>query len=322
MGMKKTRLIFGATSTQPVGTTDSQIEQIYQHAYKPFLKALYNTPATPATLHFSGQLLTWLDRHHSEYTDVLSEMVGRKQVELLVGGFYDPVFSLIPRQDQIGQIERLTTLLRKRFGRRPRGSWITKHVWDPTLASTMKSSGMDYVFLDDYHFAVAGLTGDDLHRSCLTEDQGKTIVVFPVCHELISIARAGSPQETIDYLLSRVSDDPSRIYTLIDEGEGYADSGRSTNGSGEREQWADRFLALLDERSDEIEAVLPSQVIRESRPRARRYFPSASYGELLSVSATDEKKKMADSIRSRFGDASDPYLYGGCFRQFLTRYGE
>ncbi|TFH05388.1 MAG: DUF1926 domain-containing protein, partial [Spirochaetales bacterium] len=88
------------------------------------------------------------------------------------------------------------------------------------------------------------------------------------------------------------------------------------------EQWADRFLALLDERSDEIEAVLPSQVIRESRPRARSYFPSASYGELLSVSATDEKKKMADSIRSRFGDASDPYLYGGCFRQFLTRYGE
>ena len=95
--MGKAKLIFGSTNSQPVGATDDEVEHVYQRSYKPFLRALYNAPDVPVTLHLSGQLLQWLEKHHSEYTDVLSEMVSRKQTELLGGGFYDPVLSLIPR---------------------------------------------------------------------------------------------------------------------------------------------------------------------------------------------------------------------------------
>ncbi|MCK4516100.1 MAG: 4-alpha-glucanotransferase, partial [Spirochaetaceae bacterium] len=74
--MKTNRLILGTTNSIPVGTNDDDIETIYQQSYKPYLQALYKADTIPATLHLSGYLLNWLEKHHSEYTDVLSEMVG------------------------------------------------------------------------------------------------------------------------------------------------------------------------------------------------------------------------------------------------------
>ena len=296
MPMKRTNLVFGVASTQPVGATDDEIEDAYQRAYKPFLKTLYNAEDIPATFFLSGHLLTWLEKHHSEYTDVLSEMIDRKQVELLGGGFYDPVFTIIPRPDRIGQVESLTTLLRKRFGKRPRGSWVTEHIWEPSLASTMNSSGMDYVLLDDNHFQAAGLTGDLMYRPCLTEDQGKTIVVFPVSHELVRIARTKSPEDVISFLKSKRSDDPSRLIVLMDNGERF----RGSFGDGKKgtdSSWLSRLLHLMHENREWLHVELPHALTRNEAPQPRGYFASA------------------------FFDSSSGAV-GGCFRHNITRYSE
>jgi alpha-amylase len=249
-------------------------------------------------------------------------MVSRKQIELLGGGFYDPVLSLIPRPDRLGQIESLTTYLRKRFGRRPRGTWITEHVWEPSLASTLKSSGMEYVFLDDYHFISAGFGGAELLRPCITEDQGKTIVVFPVCHDLKRVAREGSPDDVIGYLRDRASDDPSRVLVLLDEGERYAESVERVDGADVRTSWIERFVELLTENDDWIDVELPAQYLKESRPRTRGYFPSASYEEMMYWSLTPERQEAYESLRTRFAGGRNGYIFGGYFRQFLTRYAE
>ena len=320
--MRNVRLIFGSTNSQPVGATDEEIEYVYQRSYKPFLRALYNAPQVPVTLHYSGQLLQWLEKHHSEYTDVLSEMVARKQTELLGGGFYDPVLSLIPRPDRLGQIESLTTYLRKRFGRRPRGTWITEHVWEPSLASTLKSSGMEYVFLDDYHFIAAGLSGDDLLRPCITEDQGKTVIVFPVCHDLQLVARQGLPEDAIAFMKARASDDPGQVFVLMDEGERYEEATRVDNGPTPRNLWLEHFVELLEENREWIDVVLPAVYLKEQRPRTRGYFPSASYEEMMYWSLTPERQEAYESLKRRFANGRNGYIFGGYFRQFLTRYAE
>ncbi|MFW5783800.1 MAG: 4-alpha-glucanotransferase, partial [Spirochaetota bacterium] len=322
MAMDRVRLIFGSTNSQPVGATDDEIEHAYQRSYKPFLRALYNAPQIPVTLHYSGQLLQWLEKHHSEYTDVLSEMVSRKQIELLGGGFYDPVLSLIPRPDRLGQIESLTTYLRKRFGRRPRGTWITEHVWEPSLASTLKSSGMEYVFLDDYHFIAAGLTGDDLLRPCITEDQGKTVMVFPVCHDLKHVARDDAPEKVISFMRERASEDESRVFVLMDEGERYSESTEADNGPTPRNLRLERFVELIGENREWIEVVLPAQYLKENRPRTRGYFPSASYEEMMYWSLTPERQEAYEALRQRFTSGRNGYIFGGYFRQFLTKYSE
>jgi alpha-amylase len=304
--MKKARLIFGSTNSQPVGITDEEFEQVYQRSYKPYLRALYNAPDVPVTLHFSGHLLQWLERHHSEFTDVLSEMVGRKQCEMLGGGFYDPVLTLIPRLDRLGQIESLTTYIRKRFGRRPRGAWITEHVWEPSLASTLKSSGIEYAFLDDHHFVAAGLSGADLSRPCITEDQGKTIVIFPVCHELRTISRNGTPEELIDYIKQHRNDDDSQIFSLIDRGESKR-RGAESDSPDAQSAWLTRFLELLQENREWIDVVLPAAIAKEPQVRPRAYFHTASYKDI----ANGNGKTAGNGDR-----------IVGHFRQFLAQYSE
>lgn len=320
--MKKINLIFGTTNSQPVGAADDEIEHIYQRSYKPFLRALYNASTVPITLHYSGRMLEWLEKHHSEYIDVLAEMVSRKQVELLGGGFYDPVLSLIPRQDRIGQIESLTTLIRKRFGRRPRGSWLTQHVWEPTLASVLANSGMEYTFLDDYHFITGGFSGADLNRPCITEDQGRTIVVFPVSYGLSQTARSEPPEALVEQLRELSTEDASQVFTLIDDGERYCESTIRNNGPTPHNEWLERFLELLAENQEWVNLVLPSRVIKTARPRARGYFPSASYEEMMCWSRSPERKKAYERLRARFSKGQDGHIFGGYFRQFLTRYAE
>ena len=87
---------------------------------------------------------------------LLEEMVLRKQVELLGGGFYAPILPLIPGPDRLGQVELLTTYIRRSFGKRPRGCWLPDYAWEPGLASSLQSCGFDYTFLTEKHFRIAG----------------------------------------------------------------------------------------------------------------------------------------------------------------------
>jgi alpha-amylase/alpha-mannosidase (GH57 family) len=95
------------------------METIYQSFYRPMLKVLYAHPSVKFVGYFSGSLLEWIEETHSEFIDVMVEMVKRRQLEIIGGGYYAPVYSLIPKPDRIGQIEQLTTYLRRNFGRRP-----------------------------------------------------------------------------------------------------------------------------------------------------------------------------------------------------------
>jgi hypothetical protein len=62
---------------------------------------------------------------------------------------------LIPLADRLGQIEALTTYLRKHFGKRPRGCWLPGLIWEQNLAGSLQTSGMDYTFLESNQFSLA-----------------------------------------------------------------------------------------------------------------------------------------------------------------------
>jgi hypothetical protein len=176
----KINLILGSHAHVPSGAQDSEFEYVYVNKMRPFITNLYRYPNIQAVLHYSGVLLYWVERTHPEVFMLIEDMVSKKQAEILSGGFYEPMFPLIPLQDRIGQIELLTTYLRKHFGKRPLGCWIPGMVWEQNLASSLSTSEMNYTFLSQDQFIQAGIDGEELYLPCVTEDQGKIIKIFPV----------------------------------------------------------------------------------------------------------------------------------------------
>ncbi len=173
-----TTLCFGCICTTSIDS--SADEHLYQSVYKPLVSTLYNLPELPFTFAFDGPLLEWMEGHHPEFFMILEEMVSRKQVEILGGGYYAPYFPLLPPADRVGQIEMLTTQVRKNFGKRPRGAWLESSAWEPSLVSSLTSCGVEYVLLDRAMIASAGFKGVDGTVPVTVEDNGKTILAMPL----------------------------------------------------------------------------------------------------------------------------------------------
>ncbi|MCL2277589.1 MAG: hypothetical protein FWC21_06790 [Treponema sp.] len=173
-------LILGSHAHVPIGAGESELKFVYESKLRPFITNLYHYPDVQAVLHYSGVLLSWVERNHPEAFMLIDEMISRKQVEILAGGFFEPCFPLIPVQDRIGQIELMTTYLRKHFGKRPQGCWISGFTWEQSLVTALSASEMSYTFLSQEQFSLAGFKERQLFMPCISEDMGKLITVFPV----------------------------------------------------------------------------------------------------------------------------------------------
>lgn len=306
-----------------MGLIAEDIEDCYQNYYRPLLKVLYAHPHIPVVMFFSGILLKWMEKHHGEFLDVVAEMVQRRQLEMMGGGYYAPMLNLISRQDCIGQIELLTTYIRKRFGRRPRGCWVTEQIWEPSMPSILKSAGQDYVFLNEYHYWKAGFEECDFHIPCITEDQGKTLVVFPISNAVYQNFWEMTPESIQKQLLhstpaaNPAADREEQIISLI---HGFHHNHRDPKHI---ETHLTEVLSCLNElvNSNKIKVTLPSNYLRSSWKFPRGYFPATSYDEMQAYgSIVARENHPAGELSSGVGRAG--YYYGRLFRQNLSRYNE
>ncbi|MCX7026948.1 MAG: DUF1926 domain-containing protein [Spirochaetes bacterium] len=177
--MQITNIILGTFNTMPEACSDKLFESTYQRSWRPFLSSLYKFQNVSAVLYYSGTVFQWIEEHHPEFILLLEEMAGRKQIEILGGGFFNPFFPLLQPSDKIGQIEMLTTYLRKTFGRRPTGGWLYEYSWDPSLPFVFRNAGFSYSFLPQRRLAEAGLIPLGRFGPLLTEDQRKVLYIFP-----------------------------------------------------------------------------------------------------------------------------------------------
>src|SRR2546426_154168 len=115
---------------QPAGNFPSVFQEVTERAYAPLVAALYRHPEVKATLHFSGPLLDWLEGNRPDVIGDLADLVKRGQIELLSGGYYEPILVGVPRRDAVGQIRALTDRVAAIFGRRPLGAWLVVYADD------------------------------------------------------------------------------------------------------------------------------------------------------------------------------------------------
>ena len=301
--MLKTHLILGTYNHLPEGLDDTTFEKTYQSCYRPFLSTLNRFPEIQASLYYSGSLLKRFEARHPEYLMLLEEMSARRQIELLGGGFYAPILPLIPNSDRLGQIEMMTTYLRKSFGKRPRGCWLSEYAWEPWLASTLQASGMDYTFLSDGQFRDALGRGDRDPVPVVTEDQGRCLTILPVwdCYKSF-----GSP---LGFVEAAEAAGRGPLTVLMLAGERLS-SLWERSGLESPDLYMERAFAWFRKNSLEAETTTPTRYLKTKRVTTKLYFPGSATERFMAASAQEGSRPQCGSLRrSIIRYASSAALY-------------
>jgi alpha-amylase len=270
--------------------------------------------------------LEWLDAHYPEYLDRLAALVAEGRMEILGGAFYEPILTMIPSRDRVGQIRSYSKWLENRLGATIQGMWIAERVWEPSLTADLVDAGVRYTLLDDSHFKSAGLADDQLGGYYVTEDDGRVMLVFPVDERLRYIIPFDEPQRTIDHLGQLSARHPGAVAVFADDGEKFG-SWPETYCHVYENGWLRRLFDLLVENQSWIHVTTPADVLDRTLPLGKIYLPAASYREMTEwVLPADQQN---DYLASRHGLEHDsrwphvaPFVRGGFWRNFKVKYAE
>jgi 4-alpha-glucanotransferase len=323
--LAKVSLALVIHSHQPVGNFDHVIEEAYQKSYAPFVRVLHEHPSIRVSLHYSGILLEWLEKHHPEYFERLRELAGRGQIELVGGGYYEPILPVIPDSDKIAQVRKLADYIREHFGTEPRGAWIAERVWEPTLPRPLAVAGVEYVVLDDTHFLAAGLQPWQLHGSFVTEEDGFPLRLVPSSKALRYTIPFQEPAETLR-ILREGANQHDALFAMGDDCEKFG-VWPGTYDHVYKNGWLERFLQALESCQDWLETTTVTNYLRSHAPVGRIYLPTASYAEMMEWSlpptaSADFKACLEESEHIPNGERFQRFLRGGLWRNFLTKYAE
>ncbi|HEY6443423.1 MAG TPA: alpha-amylase/4-alpha-glucanotransferase domain-containing protein [Candidatus Acidoferrales bacterium] len=321
--MRKFELVFLIHAHQPIGNFEDVIERAYQSSYLPFVELLSRHPAIRLGLHYTGPLLEWIERAHPEYLDRLRALAASRQVEIIGGGFYEPILVTIPPQDRHDQILRLADYLEKHIGARPRGAWLAERVWEPQVPSTLAPAGVEYTLVDDNHFLGAGFQIDQLYGYYLCEDLGHTVKVLPGLKILRYLIPFHDVNETTDFLRNAASAHPGGFAAMGDDLEKFG-VWPGTHDLCYKDGWLDRFFSAIEENSDWLATSTPGDAVASRFPAGRADLPTASYTEMMEWSLPTPARDRYHALIEEFSSRPDmlPFLHGGIWRGFFSKYAE
>jgi hypothetical protein len=310
---------------QPVGNFGWVIAETYERAYRPMLEALERHPSVQLALHYSGPLLDWITAERPDFIDRLGDLVARGQVEIVGGGWYEPVLAALPERDRVGQLVRMADELETRFGARPRGAWLAERVWEPDLPTSLVSAGYAWTVLDDAHFRAAAIPEAALWGPYATDDQGKVLTVFATEQGLRYHIPFSPVADVIDYLRDHATDAGERVGTMGDDGEKFGGWPSTFEHSWGHDGWVDQFFTALDENRDWLTTVTPSGWLDGHGSVGRVYVPTGSYAEMGEWALpADEALAFAQAVREAkvAGRPEARWLRGAIWRNFQVKYRE
>ncbi len=310
---------------QPVGNLDSVVANATDRCYRPFLELLADNPEIVMTLHYSGCLLEWLEANAPDVGLLLRELVDRGQVELMTGGFYEPIMAALPERDRVGQVELLSKHLRQNYLSEPTGAWLTERVWEQDVVGSLTAAGVRYTIIDDTMFHAVGLTDEELSGAFVTEHEGRPLFVYAGDRNL----RYLIPYKRLDKVIDHLRDSPKaggeRLFVYGDDGEKFGEWPNTYERVYEN-QWLARFFEELVANSKWLQLTKLGDHAAMARPRGRVYLPSSSYHEMMTWALPAEARLRVGKARRALQkeDPHDvlPFLLGAPWRSFLAKYPE
>jgi len=311
---------------QPIGNFDYVFQQAYEDSYLPFLDVFEPFTDLQLSLHTSGPLMEWLDKHHPEYIDRLADLVRAGRIEVIGGAFYEPILTMIPSRDRVGQIRAYSQWLASRLDAKIQGMWIPERVWEQALAGDIVDAGIRYTVLDDFHFKNTGLVDDQLHGYYVTEDSGRLLSVFPSSERLRYLIPFGAPHETIEYLRGIADRFQNVVVVFGDDGEKFGtwpDTKDHVYGDG----WLHSFFEALAANRHWIKTTTLAEASASATAWGKAYLPDASYREMTEWALPYQRQlEYEDITREMRQDDRWPrvrqFIRGGFWRNFKVKYPE
>jgi len=310
---------------QPVGNFGWVFAEVFGKAYEPMVAALERHPTIKLALHYSGSLLEWLKVEQPGFIGRLTALVERGQVEIMGGGYYEPVLASLPERDRLGQANRMADELATIFGRRPSGAWLAERVWEPDLPAALVTSGYVWTILDDAHFRAAAIREEALWGPYTTEDQGHVLRVFGTEQGLRYRIPFREVDEVIDYLREHATDDGERVGMMGDDGEKFGAWPTTWEHCWGERRWVDRFFEALEANADWLSTTTPSAWLAGHTPIGRVYLPTGSYMEMGEWALpADESRQFAAVLHAaqEEGRPEARWLRGASWRNFQVKYRE
>ncbi|MDR0526890.1 MAG: DUF1925 domain-containing protein [Spirochaetaceae bacterium] len=264
----KQSVIIGFNHHLSLKAPEKVFKKVYNEQIKPFFQILYDYPQFPLTIHFSGVLLERIEDSYGEFFMLLKDLIKRKQIEFIGGGFYEPALPLLQAPDRIDQIEMLTTYIRKKFNKRINGCWIPDLVWEQSIVNSICRAGLTYSFVNEARFVRAGLKAQDYNLPCVCEEKSKSLTVFPVFSSLNEPIHLRGIQYVLDKLIEEKKSSPFVRVIFPDF-------------CNETPDWLKNFFETLKQYEDKIKFSLPGAEMRESERLARVYFSDSMWKNCL-----------------------------------------
>jgi alpha-amylase len=324
--LKKINLAFAIHNHQPVGNFDFVFEDACQRSYLPFLELLEKHPKIRVAQHYTGVLFQWIKDHQPEFIPRLKKLVQSGQIEMMTGGFYEPIMTVIPYRDRLGQIKKLSEFVQENTGYQPKGMWLAERIWEPNLPKTCFEAGVKYVIIDDSHFKYAGLQDEELLGYYITEEEGAPVYLLPSSETLRYTIPFEPPEKTIDYLRSIATESGENLVVYADDGEKFG-IWPGTYEHCYQNGWIEDFFQALEANLDWINILHLSAALEKIKPSGRIYLPTASYREMMEwampTKAIYDYADFEEALKQcGLHEKYKVFVRGGFWRNFMAKYPE
>ncbi len=275
---------------QPVYNFEWEIEKAYKNSYLPLLEAVEEFPEIKVSFHFSGNTIEWISRNRPGYIALLHKLISNGQVELLGGGYYEPVLAIIPERDRREQLRKNNDVLARLFGVIPEGAWLTEKVWESALVESLLSEGMKYTILDDHHLLRAGVAKHKVYRPCQTVGKSGSFVVFPSLTKLRYYMPFRLPNVTVGFMRDAAEKNPynTSCFFFADDGEKFG-AWPHTYKWVHQKGWLKDFFRTLTGNQDWLKTATYTEALRTESTEEVGEIPPSSYSEMMDWSSGNFK---------------------------------
>ncbi|MCX6934766.1 MAG: DUF1926 domain-containing protein, partial [Verrucomicrobia bacterium] len=319
--MKNVNLVLCLHMHQPVGNLPEVVDQITAEVYRPVIGVLEKHPGVAVNLHISGALLEMLSEHHPDLVQKVKALVATGRVEMLSGGFYEPVLLDWPEDDRDGQVGKMGEWLKERLGAQPTGAWLSEGVWGPSLCRVFNRAGLQYAPVQGTFFLQAGAIPAKLNGHYVTDQAGQLLSVFPTCPDLVRLIPHAPFDELFGHLRRMANRGEDITLTLAANLETWP---KLPGGTAD---YLDQLFTKLEESTSWVHTLTGQAQLKRQAPRGRVALPPGTPSELGGWSLPGAARKEFFRERGQLAQRYDaakwlPFFRGGSWASFRVRYEE